>query len=167
MILRHTSRPSLRRLRRPGLALVAAALLGGCFNPSGGEPLENQPTMVFVLPDSDVSAVVRDADESFVSELDDEHVIGGSPCPQLLGTVTVSNESEKAATATLALATEDPLAIDLPTATAEVPPGESVDLTVEFNCMAIDDIDTTLELSLATGERIGVFEIPLRLDVMM
>jgi hypothetical protein len=145
------------------LALAAASFVGGCFQPNAGT--QHSPDTVFVLPDSNLSAVLRDANDDFASELDEHHVVGASDCPQQLGTLTVDNESDQPALARVELLGEG-LALDLSSAEVEVAPGESAEITIAFNCEATDDIDTTMALSLEVGGQVGVFDIPLALDVI-
>lgn len=144
---------------------VAASLLAGCYDPGNDGTDMQGPSMVFVVPDTDLSATLRDADGSFVSDVDEVHVIGGNDCPQELAVLTVDNGGDAAAMATLQVTSEASIAIDIISETVEVPAGGSADITVQFNCMATDDIEVTMDLSLQVGSRISVFEIPLTLDV--
>lgn len=149
-------------LRAASLA-VAASLHAGCYDPGDDGTDMQGPSMVFVVPDTDLSASLRDADGNFVS--DEVHVIGGNDCPQELAVLTVDNGGDAAAMATLQVMSEAPVAIDILSETVEVPAGGSADIMIEFNCMATDDIEVTMDLSLQVGSRISVFEIPLMLDV--
>ena len=161
----HQPRRITSRFPSSLLALALGGLvLGGCFSPS--DPTEEvDPDTVFVLPDSDLTAVVRNADGDAVAELDEEHEIGVNDCPQLLGTVTVRNDSSSPASATLAIADDPMVALEIVGGAVEVPAGEQADIVVQFTCMAIDPIDVALELSLELDGRVGVFEIPAMLDV--
>lgn len=127
---------------------------------------ENDPDTIFVLPDSDVSAVVRSADGVAVSEINDMHGIGVNDCPQLIGTVTVDNGGDSTATATLSLPTGSTVALDLGGSPVSIAAGQSGEMVVEFTCSATDNIDTVLDLSLEFDGRVGVFEVPVTLSVM-
>ena len=145
---------------------LAASLLGGCYDPAEGVDLRT-PDKVFVVPNSDLSATIRDAEDNFVSEIDAVHVVGGNGCPQALGTVLVDNEGDEAAHATVELVADPPVAIEITEGRLEVPAGGSAEFEVAFNCSSTDDIAELMELSVEFGGRVSVFEIPVTLDVQM
>ena len=77
--------------------------------------------------------------------INEEHKFGQSPCPQPLGQVFVFNSSSGSI----------PLAVIIPTgaginvfpSSGDVPPGDSLNLNVDFTCASTDDIDTTLTVN--------------------
>lgn len=151
---------------RSAIVIAAVALAPACYSPTGTSGTHHDPESVFILPDSDLSATLRDADDDEVASLDVAHHIGTTDCPQLLGTLTVDNAADADATAALAVPSDPPLAIVISEAQVQVPAGESVEIEIMFDCSATDDIDTTMDLALQTGGRIGSFSIGLSLDVM-
>lgn len=151
---------------RFAIAIGAVAVVPACYSPTSGGGRHQNPASVFILPDSDLSATLRDADDDEVASLDVDHHIGATECPQLLGTLTVDNASDVDAKTTLAVPAEPPLAIVISEGEVQVPAGESVEIEIMFDCSATDDIDTAMDLSLQTGGRIGNFSIGLSLDVM-
>lgn len=103
-----------------------------------------------------------------VSSVDEIHIFGvppaGSPCPTPLGTLTVTNNS--AAPATVTPLTKDVVAIDFkPPGAQTVAAGATLVIDIEFNCGAVDDIDTTLEVTIDNGTENNNFSTPLKLDV--
>lgn len=160
-----TSAHGCARLR-VALTLATVALAPACYSPTDSGGQHQNPEAVFILPASDLSATLRDADDEEVAALDIEHLIGVSDCPQLLGTLTVDNASDVDASAALAVPSDPPLAIVIAEGQVDVPAGESMEIEIMFDCSATDDIDTTMDLALQTGGRIGSFSIGLSLDVM-
>ncbi len=167
--LASTSTARAYRARQRGCAAalgLAAALLGGCYDPGNGIEVR-RPDMVFIVPNSDLSATIRDADGDFVSEVDAVHVVGGSSCPQSLATVSIDNEGDAPAVATLEFVDAPPPSIELSAATVEIPAGGSADIDIAFNCASTDDVEVLMDLSIEVDGRVSLFEVPLALDVTM
>jgi hypothetical protein len=76
------------------------------------------------------------------------HSVGVTACPQIIGTLRVTNLSNGAVTATLSVSGA---AITLDAASATVQPGNSVDFNVSFNCSLQASFNATILVSGTNG----------------
>ncbi len=100
----------------------------------------------------DVAIVVPDLSEAI-------HFVGETPCPQTLGTITVTNSTASAGT--YIVASNDglisfqvpPGGVQIGMLAGSIGPGETIVVNVLFNCASATDVDAILTGSVSAGDK--------------
>lgn len=112
------------------IAVLALPLLPACKNPETGEPMD--------LPTSEELSIAISP-----GFLEFTHVVGQSPCPQLVGRQTIRNTGLSPFTTDVRARGTVPLSFS--PATQTVQPGSSVTLEVFFTCTSQNSFLVTVD----------------------
>ncbi len=99
------------------------------------------------------------------SDLDFDHVVGTTECPQLIGTVVLTNNTDTEATFTTTTTGDGANWIDVFPTQGSVPAGEAVTLEVVFNCGQASPFTAALEVELTNGAKTNTQSEPITANI--
>jgi hypothetical protein len=135
-------------------ALFLVALSTSCGPPLPGMPFTGRPEFTFA-PSSPTLAVT--------------HTVGGSPCPTLVGTITVALPGQAMAAGTVTFTAPAGIRVDPPSVTLDRP-GAQATVNVLFDCTVPMNITGTIDmnatLTSVPGSAPGTASVPINVTVV-
>lgn len=121
-------------------------LLAGCPPGGGGSGDDDSAAGT---PSSTPTASQSALSVAF-SDLSFTHTYGSSPCPQAIGTATITNSTDVDASYTLA---DSGTLVSFSSAAGTIPAGESVTVDIQFNCGGCGDFTSTVTATVTNGAK--------------
>lgn len=98
------------------------------------------------------------------AELAKEHLLQMSPCPDLVGVLTLTNPRDVPVTVTLDWSGGNEIEVSDPEVT--IPAGGSADVDVHFTCSTTTSFSGTLHLSAASAEGEQAVDVPVSVSIL-